>query len=67
MCIVVRNLIRLKKGQVTVEHLIIDRIGIVLANITEGKPVLEIVAICCMACNRNRGSNSLEVRSVLYG
>ena len=26
----------------------------------EGKPVLEIVAICCMACNRNRGSNSLR-------
>lgn len=26
----------------------------------EGKPVSEIVAICCMACNRNRGSNSLR-------
>ena len=26
----------------------------------EGKPISEIVAICCMECNRNRGSKSLK-------
>jgi len=26
----------------------------------EEKPVSEIVAICCMACNRNRGARSLR-------
>ncbi|MEK7100765.1 MAG: hypothetical protein AAB921_01565, partial [Patescibacteria group bacterium] len=26
----------------------------------EGKPVSEIVAMCCMECNRNRGAKSLR-------
>ena len=48
-----------RKDSVTIEHLNHKNLDSVGSYIREGKPVSEIVAICCGECNSSRSDKSL--------